>query len=86
VHSVLVQRDAFLDKLHEVTTPALILSGSEDTLLPTSMNRRIADHMPNAEAIEIEGVAHLVPVESPDEMNALMLDRMARWIGGNRTS
>lgn len=80
VDSVLVRRDAFLDKLHEVATPALVLSGADDTILPTAMNRRIADRMPNAEAIEIEGAAHLVPVEGPEQMNALMLDRMARWI------
>jgi len=78
--SVLVRRDSFLDKLHQVTTAALVLSGADDTILPTAMNRRIADRMPNAEAIEIEGAAHLVPVERPDRMNALMLDRMNRWI------
>jgi 3-oxoadipate enol-lactonase len=84
VDSVLVRRDAFLDKLGEVTTPALVLSGAEDTILPTAMNRRIADRMHNAEAIEIEGAAHLVPVERPEQMNALMLERMNRWIEGKR--
>lgn len=84
VDSVLVRRDAFLDKLDEVTTPALVLSGADDTILPTAMNRRIADRMPTAEAIEIEGAAHLVPVERPEQMNALMLDRMNRWIEGKR--
>lgn len=84
VDSVLVRRDAFLDKLGEVTTPALVLSGADDTILPTAMNRRIADRMPNAEAIEIEGAAHLVPVERPEQTNALMLDRMNRWIGAKR--
>jgi pimeloyl-ACP methyl ester carboxylesterase len=48
------------------------------------MNRRIADRMPNAEAIEVEGAAHLVPVERPEQFNALMLDRMNRWIEGKR--
>ena len=84
VDSVLVRRDAFLDKLGEVTTPALVLSGGDDTILPTAMNRRIADRMPNAEAIEIEGAAHLVPVERPAQMNALMLERMNRWVEGKR--
>lgn len=84
VNSVLVRRDAFFDKLGEVTTPALVLSGADDTILPTSMSRRIADRMPNAEAIEIESAAHLVPVERPEQTNSLMLDRMNRWIEGKR--
>lgn len=84
VDAVLARRDAFLDKLHEVTTPALVLSGADDTILPTAMNRRIADRMPNAEAIEVEGAAHLVPVERPAQTNALMLDRMNRWIEQKR--
>ena len=84
VDSVLVRRDAFLEKLGEVATPALILSGAADTILPTPMSRRIADRMPNAEAIEIEGAAHLVPVERPERTNALMLDRMNRWVEGKR--
>ena len=84
VDSVLVRRDAFLDKLSEVTTPALVLSSADDTILPTAMNRRIAERMPNAEAIEIDGAAHLVPVERPERMNALMLERMSRWIEGSR--
>lgn len=82
VDSVLVRRDAFLAKLGEVGTPTLVLSGADDTILPTAMNQRIADRMPHAEAIEVEGAAHLVPVERPDQFNALMLDRMNRWIEG----
>lgn len=84
VDSVLVRRDAFLEKLGDVTTPALVLSGADDTILPTAMNRRIAHRMPNAEAIEIDGAAHLVPVERPEQTNALMLERMSRWIEGKR--
>lgn len=56
----------------------------DDKILPTAMNRQIADRMPDAEAIEIEGAAHFVPVERPDRMNALMLDRMNRWIEEQR--
>ena len=84
VDSVLVRRDAFLDRLHAVETPALLLSGADDTILPTAMSRRIVDRMPRAELIEIAGAAHLVPLEKPEEMNALMLDRMGRWIEGRR--
>lgn len=80
VDSVLVRRDAFLEKLGEVKTPALVLSGADDAILPTAMSHRIANRMPEAEAIEIEGAAHLIPVERPGMMNALMLDRMSSWV------
>lgn len=84
VDSVLVRRDAFLDKLGNVATPALVLSGAHDTVLPTAMNRRIADRMPFAEAIEIDGAAHLVPLEQPTQTNTLMLERMNRWVERKR--
>lgn len=80
VQSVLVRRDAFLNKLGEVATTAMVLSGADDTILPTVMSRRIAERMTNVEVIEVEGAAHLVPVERPEQMTALMLGRMNRWI------
>ena len=74
VRSVLVDRDGFLDKLRNVTVPALIVSGKEDTILPSTFSRRIAEKMPNARHVEVPGTAHLVPLEAPDVANSLIVD------------
>ncbi len=74
VRSVLVDRDGVLDALPDVTAPALIVSGEQDTILPSVFSRRIAEKMPNACHAEVPGAAHLVPLEAPDIANSLILD------------
>jgi 3-oxoadipate enol-lactonase len=82
VDSVLVRRDAFFNELAKVDTPALIVSGGEDTILPTALSRRIAKQMPNARHVEVEGAAHLVPFEQPEIANKLILNFLSGLDGG----
>jgi 3-oxoadipate enol-lactonase len=77
VQAVLVDRDSTLDALRNVKTPALVVSGKEDTILPTSHSRRIAERLQNARQVEVAGAAHLVPLEAPDAANKLILDFVA---------
>jgi 3-oxoadipate enol-lactonase len=74
VRSVLVDRDGVLDALPGVNAPALIVSGEEDTILPSTFSRRIAEKMPNARHVEAPGAAHLVPLEAPEIANKLIFD------------
>jgi len=74
VQAVLVDRDSTLDTLRNVRTPALVVSGKEDTILPSSHSRRIAERLRKARHEEVAGAAHLVPLEAPDAANALILD------------
>jgi len=74
VRSVLVDRDGALDALAGVRVPTLIVSGKEDTILPSVFSRRIAQKMPNARHVEVPGAAHLVVLEQPQVANALILD------------
>ncbi len=82
VDSVLVRRDSFYDHLAEVETPTLVLSGAQDTILPTAMSRRIAQRMPHARQVEVDGAAHLVPLEQPDAANRLILEFVKDLNGG----
>jgi len=77
VRSVLVDRDSTLDALKHVKTPALVVSGKEDTILPSSHSRRIAEQLQTARHVEVAGAAHLVPLEAPDAANQLILDFVA---------
>jgi pimeloyl-ACP methyl ester carboxylesterase len=64
-----------------VEAPALIVSGAEDTILPSAMSRRIAAKLPNARHVEVAGAAHLVPLEQPEAANALIVDFLAKLPG-----
>jgi 3-oxoadipate enol-lactonase len=77
VRSVLVDRDSTLDALRNVKAPALVVSGKEDTILPSSHSLRIAEQLPEARHVEVPGAAHLVPLEAPEAANKLILDFIA---------
>jgi 3-oxoadipate enol-lactonase len=77
VRSVLVDRDSTLDMLRNVKVPALVVSGKEDTILPSPHSRRIAEQLPKARHVEVPGAAHLVPLEAPEAANKLILDFVA---------
>jgi 3-oxoadipate enol-lactonase len=77
VRAVLVDRDSTLDALRNVKAPALVVSGKEDTILPSPHSRRIAEQLPKARHVEVPGAAHLVPLEAPEPANKLILDFVA---------
>jgi 3-oxoadipate enol-lactonase len=77
VRAVLVDRDSSLESLGNVKARALVISGKEDTILPSSYSRRIVERLPNARHIEVAGAAHLVPLEAPDTANTLILKFIA---------
>ncbi|MBB2927993.1 alpha/beta fold hydrolase [Paraburkholderia silvatlantica] len=74
VRSVLVDRDGALDRLSSLKVPVLIVSGEQDTVLPSIFSRRIAQTIPNARHVEVSGAAHLVALEQPLVANTLILD------------
>ena len=74
VRSVLVDRASVLDGLPDVKVPALIVSGKEDHTLPSFHGQQMAQKLPNARHLEASGAAHLVPLETPDQANPLILD------------
>ena len=49
------------DALSSITTPALVLHGSHDTLIQPSGGRRTAELIPDATYIELEGMGHDLP-------------------------
>src|SRR5215471_18969493 len=77
VRSVLVDRDSSLDSLVNVQAPALLVSGKEDTILPSPHSRRIVAKLPKGRHVEVAGAAHLVPLEAPEAANKLILDFVA---------
>jgi pimeloyl-ACP methyl ester carboxylesterase len=58
--------DAY-DRLPKVTSPTLVLFGSEDVVTPPSANREVAERIPGAQVVAIPGAGHLVRLERPRE-------------------
>jgi pimeloyl-ACP methyl ester carboxylesterase len=70
LHGDFVACDCFdlMDRLHEITLPALVISGSQDRLTPPKYGRYLADHLPDARLLIIEGGGHMMALEQPENV------------------
>ncbi len=59
-------------RLGRITTPVLAVAGSDDVATPPDTLREIADGVPDGHLVVLDGVAHLAPVEAPDEVARLI--------------
>lgn len=64
--------------LPSIDVPATIVVGSADTLTPPPMSEKIAQAIPGAELIVLEGAGHLSNLESPEEFLAALRKLAAR--------
>lgn len=60
-----------------ITCPSIAIAGAEDPATPPVMVSQIAETIPGAEFATIDGAAHLLNVERPDEFSALLLRHLA---------
>jgi pimeloyl-ACP methyl ester carboxylesterase len=67
------------DYLHEVTTPALVVHGTEDAVWPPTRGRELAEALPRGTFAPVEGAGHLARVEASklvnDELVAFLDDQ-----------
>jgi len=69
-----IKHDA-LDRLGQVTAPTLVIAGEQDRLTPPWICREVADAIPSARYLLIEGdgSSHVLPLERPDDFNGAAL-------------
>jgi pimeloyl-ACP methyl ester carboxylesterase len=65
-----------VDRLHEVSTPALVVAGTDDTVCPRTAVETLSDGLPRGERYVVEGARHLVGVEASAAVN----DRLTGWL------
>ena len=65
-------RHGFYPRLADLERPALFVWGSHDTLIPPGFKRHVAEWLPRAEQIVIDGCGHVPQVERPDQTNGLI--------------
>lgn len=68
----LAERDERCSSLHEISIPALILCGTEDSLTPLAQSEFMYSKIINSTFKRIEKAAHLANLEQADEFNGHM--------------
>lgn len=58
-----------MDKVHLIKAPTLVISGTDDVMTPLKYARYLAERIEGAKLVVIEGTAHFVFLERPDEVN-----------------
>lgn len=71
-------RTNFVDRLHELAVPTLILHGAEDGFVPVSWARRAHERIEDSELRIFPECGHWLPREKPDEFVCAVLDFLAR--------
>ena len=64
----------FMDRLHEIDLPTLLICGTEDIGTPPAGMREMEKRMPHARYVEINPAGHLSNIENPDAFNAALIE------------
>ncbi len=67
------------DTLRRYEGPAVVVWGAEDTLAPAPEQKAMLAAMPQAVAREIPGAGHLSAVETPQEVDDVLLEVLSDW-------
>jgi len=65
-------KTCYMERLHEIHTPALIVHGSEDTLVPLKFAIEAVRRIPGAQLEVMEGAGHWPMRARPDQFNLLL--------------
>ncbi|HEV7494512.1 alpha/beta fold hydrolase [Baekduia sp.] len=60
-------RGGFYPRLAELQPPALFVWGTHDKLIPAGFRHRVAEALPGAEQVVLEGCGHVPQVERPEQ-------------------
>lgn len=64
------RRFDFRGRLAQLDVPTLVLCGRDDLITPVRYSRRLQKEIPGATLVLIEKAGHMLPLESPEEVNA----------------
>ena len=67
------------DRLDELQLPMLVVIGELDMPGIHDIAQRIVSANPNAELVEVPGVAHMVNLEAPERFDELLLEFLSRY-------
>jgi pimeloyl-ACP methyl ester carboxylesterase len=67
-----------MDRASEIKVPVLALCGTEDVMTPPKYSNFMADKIPGAKAVIIQGGTHMVFAEKPEEVNRAIEEFLKR--------
>jgi 3-oxoadipate enol-lactonase len=70
----MVSRTDTTENLSKINIPTLVICGSEDRLSPPDVMKSMADKIPNANFVLVEGAGHMTPIENPQAVNKAIRD------------
>ena len=70
--AAITQHDA-CDRLAKISSPTLVITGSEDELIPPENAKVMAQRIPVAQIISIDGGGHLFLIERPEAFNEAVI-------------
>ena len=62
------------DRLHQIGTPTLVITGDADLLISPANSDVLARHIPGAKLVKVPGGSHGFNFETPDVFNRTVLD------------
>jgi aminoacrylate hydrolase len=65
------------DRLHQIESPTLVITGDADRLVPPACSDVLAREIPGAKLVKIPGGSHGFNFETPDVFNRAVLDFLA---------
>jgi pimeloyl-ACP methyl ester carboxylesterase len=71
--AVVIDRQEIASKLGQITTPTLVICGSEDLAQPPIESEKIAAGIKHSKLEVIRGVGHMSAIEDPQAFNALLV-------------
>jgi 3-oxoadipate enol-lactonase len=76
------ERDDVTERLGEISAPTLVLCGTEDVATVPDMSRILAERIPGAELVWIDGAGHHSAVEEPELVTRALEAFLARVAPG----
>lgn len=73
--------DEVQERYAEVTVPTLVAWGVEDAWIPVDRAERLAAAIPGARLLLVEGAGHLIQLDEPETLTAILRD----WLSGPHT-
>lgn len=67
-----------MGQLGSVSASALIICGTDDRFTPVKYSQYLADSIPAAELVRIEGAGHMVMIEKPGDVNSAIREFIQR--------
>lgn len=73
-------------ELARIEAPTLVVAGRQDTATPPVHARELADGIDGSSLVEINGAAHLAPVQQPQRVVHALLDHLGQRAGSDGTA